>query len=112
MKLQDDYLERLSIRFLQDALASATRTYWLRRADELEACRSRPDDYQGLPLNSWDELIARSLRQQARDDRLTLMVEQCRIHAELFDHYDVDEELIAEVLGYDLVADVPERMAA
>lgn len=93
MTLAPDYLERFTIRCLEDSLVSATRRYWLRRADELDACRVRPGDYMG---NATPETVI------ARHDRLTLAAEQCRLHADLFDHDSVDAGLIAEILGWQL----------
>lgn len=99
--LAPDYLERIAIRFLQDSLATATRGYWHRRADELEWCRPRRGDFHGHATTR------ESL--QARWDRLTLQAEQCRIHGDLFAHDTIDAELIAEILGWSLV---PEGQSA
>lgn len=91
MKLEDNYLERFTLRCLQDALTSGTRTHWHRRADALEDARPRFGDFHG-------EASRESLR--ARYARLTLQAEQCRVHAELLDHDEVDAALIAELLGW------------
>lgn len=100
--LPSDYLERITLRQLQDVLAGATRDYWLRRAEILEDARPRPDDWPGRPPASWAEAMERADRRQALDDRLALMAEQCRVHAGLFTHDDIDADLIREVLGWPL----------
>lgn len=91
-ELPADYLERVTLRHLQTVLAEATRGYWLRRAEQLDACHARPDDYLG---EATVETII------ARHERRTLAAEQCRIHARLFDHDSIDAALVAELLGWE-----------
>lgn len=92
--LQADYLERITLRMLQDTLAVATSGYWERRADVLEDARPRFGDFHGAASRE-------SL--SARYDRLSLQAEQCRVHATLFDHHAVDTGLLAEMLGWESV---------
>lgn len=98
--LPANYLERFTLRLLQDALAQATSGYWERRADELEACRSRPGDWPGAPLDSWAATMARADRAQQRDDRLAADALECRRHAQLFHHHAVSPALVAEALDW------------
>ncbi|MEA5155578.1 hypothetical protein [Raineyella sp.] len=103
MTLAPDYLERFTLRNLQDALTSATRRYWEARAAVLEAARPRPGDFHG---NATPEALA------ARYARLTADAEECRRHAAILEHATVDADLIAEVLGWDLAADDASEAAA
>lgn len=41
------YLEHFQARVLQDALAEATSSYWLHRAEQLEDARPRPGEHHG-----------------------------------------------------------------
>lgn len=68
------YVDHFRARVLQDAVTEATVTYWHRRADDLEAARSRPGDYQGQ---------ASLERIRARDARLSAAARACRRRASL-----------------------------
>lgn len=67
-------LADFAARVVQDALTAARPAHWLRRAAEFEAARPRPGDYHGQATP--DEIAA-------LDDRLALIAEQCRLHADL-----------------------------
>lgn len=67
-----EYVDRFTERVVQDALCEAQAIYWRRRADQLEAARSRPDDYTG---SATVEEIA------ARDARLSERSRACRAAA-------------------------------
>lgn len=103
MTLAPDYLERFTLRNLQDATVSATSSYWEARAAVLEAARPRPGDFHG-------EATSEALG--ARHARLTADALECRRHAKLFNHATVDVDLIAEVLGFDLATDHATQAAA
>lgn len=103
VQLPPDYLEQVTIRLLADALASATSGYWERRASVLEAARHRSGDWPG---QATPEALA------ARRDRLTADALECRRHAALFDHDDIDAGLIREVLGWPAVDETEARRAA
>lgn len=71
----DEYVAHFRARVLQDALASASRGFWLRRAAELEAARHRPGiDFTGRA--SVEEL-------RARWTALTASAAACRARAEV-----------------------------
>lgn len=91
MSLAPDYLEQVTLRALEDAIASATRRYWEARAEALEAARPVPGEFHG---NATREAL------NARWCRLTADALECRRHAQLFDHYDVSPALVAEVCGW------------
>lgn len=61
-------------RFLQDALTMATAAYWRKRAEDFEAARPRPGDYNG---NATPEQL------KARDERMAGIARACRNHAAL-----------------------------
>lgn len=92
-----DYLEQITLRMLGDALATATKAYWERRAAVLDDARPRPGEFHG-----------KATREQlsARWSRLTEAARQCRIHAELMAHADIDTNLLRELLGW---GDPPEE---
>lgn len=74
MGTQPDRLdvEHFTMRLLSDCLAEATRAYWLKRAEQLEAARPTPGDYYG---NASREELSERWR------RLTEMAEACRARA-------------------------------
>lgn len=77
-------------RILQDAMTDATRSWWLRRAEQLEAARHRPGvDWPGHASED-------ALRRRWRD--LTETAQACRARAEIGAAEDVPE-LIADVLA-------------
>jgi len=81
--------DQLVARILQDAMTDATRSWWLRRAEQLEAARHRPGiDWPGRA--SEDDL-------RRRWRALTEAAQACRARAELGAAEDVPE-LIATVL--------------
>lgn len=67
------YLEHFRARVLQDALAEATATYWLQRAEACEQARPKPGDYTGQAGN--DELAT-------ADQRCADTAQACRSRAE------------------------------
>ena len=79
-------------RLLQEVLAEATRSYWLRRARVYEQALPRPGDFTGRA--SRDDL-------QARRQRLQMVVATCRQRADvaLYVHEDDSLDLIASILG-------------
>lgn len=82
------YVEHFQNRCLQEALATATATFWERRATEFEAARPRMGDHHGKA--SRDEL-------RERYDRLTAMAEACRNRAAVSLVDDSARELVEEV---------------
>lgn len=76
-------------RLLQDAMVDATRMYYRRRAEQLEAARHRPGvDWPGRASDT-------ELRDRWRN--LTETAQACRARAEIGAHEDVPE-LVATVL--------------
>lgn len=69
-----EHVDRFAERVVQDALNEATAIHWRRRADQLEAARSRPGDYIGLATV---EEIA------VRDARLSERARACRAASEI-----------------------------
>lgn len=86
----ESYVEHFRSRVLQDALVSATRSYWLKRAEAFEAAQHRPGDFVGLCSVEQIEAANRELAEKAR---------ACRNRAELallhVDDVDVPVEGVA-----------------
>ena len=74
--LDDADRANFAYRVLQDAWLDASRTYWLRRARELENARPRLTDHNGAATP--EDLTARW-------DRLTAQAKACRARAGLDD---------------------------
>lgn len=87
-----DYVDHFQHRVLQDALAQATRSYWLRRAAVWEAARPRRGDFTGQA--SIAELVE-------ADQRCAETALACRRRAEVSLLWDdpADEELVECVLA-------------
>ena len=75
-----EYLDQFVRRIVLNAINEADATYWLRRACELEAGMSRPDDYAG---NATREELA------ARNRRLREVACACRNRAAVAAHGEV-----------------------
>jgi len=65
-------LENFARRLLTDCLNEATRTYWLKRAQDFENAKPRPGEYQGTSTREelrarwlWLDEIARACRARA-----------------------------------------------
>lgn len=84
-----DHFEQFERRLLQDALTSATQSYWIRRAQAFEDAKPRSDDYPGRATQD-------DLRDQWR--RLDGMAKACRARAECVPFDDVTSE-VEGVLG-------------
>ncbi|WP_020385894.1 hypothetical protein [Kribbella catacumbae] len=70
-----DYeIDRFAIRTIQQCITEAMSLYWVKRAEVLEAARSKPGDFIG---RATVEEIA------VRDAGLTLAATNCRNHARL-----------------------------
>ncbi|WP_183092961.1 hypothetical protein [Nocardioides stalactiti] len=69
-----DQVDRFVVRIIQDAINEGTAVYWRRRADQLEAAQSRPEDFTGL--SSVEEIAAQDLRLSER-------ARACRAAAEI-----------------------------
>ena len=84
-----EHVSTFGRRVLQDALAEATSSYWLNRAQTLDAARSRPGDYVGAA--SPEDL-------RRRDDELAQVAAACRARASLA-LIDTDGRLIESVIS-------------
>lgn len=91
----EEYVEHFHRRVLQDALNQATRTYWLRRAEQFEDAKPRLDDYHGNATRA-------ELSRQWNLAHET--AEACRRRAEAALFQDQDTELIAEIMAEVMVA--------
>lgn len=69
-----DQIDHFRRRVIQDAMTSATATYWLRRAEQLETCLPQPGDYPGTATPAETAERVAALRQA---------IENCRNHARL-----------------------------
>ena len=77
------YVAHFRHRVLTDALLSATREYWLRRADAFENAMHRPGDFPGLC--SVDEI-------EMRNAQLAEKAEACRARARLAEVDEIEGE--------------------
>lgn len=75
-------------RVIQDALSSATATFWRKRAEQLEAARPTPGDYFGRAISGEVAI---------RDQRLARQAQNCRDHATIVEFQDF-REILAAVL--------------
>ena len=69
-----EHVEHFRARVLADALQEATRAYWHRRADALEAAMPRPGDFAGNATRA---------QLEAQRARLAAAALACRQRAEL-----------------------------
>lgn len=80
-------LRRFQLRVLQDALNEGSAVYWLRRAAQFDAARSRPADFRGQ---------ASEADVAAADSRLSALAASCRARASLT--FDAEPCTLSEFL--------------
>ena len=83
----DELEARVQARVAHEAWLDASRSFWLRRAEQLEAARPRRGDYHGQATP--DDL-------RAAYDRLTAAAAACRARATLCDGWA--EQVLADAL--------------
>lgn len=76
-------------RLIQDALAEATASYWMRRAATFEAARPKPGDFHGF--HATPETI------DALDQRIAAKAAACRARAYVTDLHRVGPTEQAEI---------------
>lgn len=77
-----EYIEHFRKRVLQDALATATSAYWLRRRDAFEAALPRPGDFTGR---------ATAAELEAQRERVAAVALACAERARVAIGGDLDE---------------------
>lgn len=92
-------------RAIQDSIASSLSHQWLRRAEEFERAKPRPDDFRG---RATDEQLA----EQAA--RLTAKADACRHRADVCELSEVEKLVVLDFVQVALVAarTVPREVAA
>ncbi|MDO9378636.1 MAG: hypothetical protein Q7T56_07285 [Nocardioidaceae bacterium] len=72
MRLSEELAEQIAVDALKEALESATRGWWLKRAADFERAMHRPGDFAGL--SSVEQIEDINARLKAKADA-------CRAHA-------------------------------